>query len=73
MEILTITDPSHEDMLLEMCSCFGVSEEDILLLLDYDYTADDIEEMLMDLVLISETVDELKEVNEFEDIWEYCV
>lgn len=66
-------DPSHEDMLLEMCSCFGVSEEDILLLLDYDYTADDIEEMLMDLDLISETVDELKEVNEFEDIWEYCV
>lgn len=60
-------------MLLEMCSCFGVSEEDILLLLDYDYTADDIEEMLMDLDLISETVDELKEVNEFEDIWEYCV
>lgn len=66
-------DPSHEDMLLEMCSCFGVSEDDVLLLLDYGYMADEIEEMLMDFDLISETVDELKEINEFKDLYEYCI
>ncbi|MCM1228109.1 MAG: glucosamine 6-phosphate synthetase [Clostridium sp.] len=50
----------EEELLLEMCGCFGVSEEDIILLMDYGYTFDEIEEMLMDSDLIQETVAELK-------------
>ena len=46
----------HEELLLEMCGCFGVDEEDILLLLDYGYRPDEIEDMLMDSDLITETV-----------------
>lgn len=62
----------HEELLLEMCTCFGVSEDDIMLLLDFGYTADDIEEMLMDSDLLKETLADLKEMNEYEDLWEYC-
>ena len=62
----------HEELLLEMCTCFGVSEDDIMLLLDFGYTADDIEEMLMDSDLLVETLVDIKEMNEYEDIWEYC-
>mgnify|MGYP006992332513 CR=1 FL=1 len=35
----------QEELLLEMCGCYGVSEEDVLLLLDYGYSADEIEEI----------------------------
>ncbi|MGN0612843.1 MAG: glucosamine 6-phosphate synthetase [Porcipelethomonas sp.] len=63
----------HEELLLEMCTCFGVSEDDIMLLLDFGYTADDIEEMLMDSDLLSDTIADIKEVNEYEELWEYCV
>lgn len=57
----------HEELLIEMCTSFGVSEEDVLLLLDYGYTADDVEEMLMDSDLLEETLDGIKEMNEYED------
>lgn len=63
----------HDEILFEMCSCFGVSEDDVRLLLDFGYPADEIEEMLMDTDLITETVDELKSIDEFEDILEYCL
>jgi len=63
----------HEEMLLEVCSCFGVSEDDVMLLLDFGYTADDIEDMLMDYDLLEQTLDDIKEMNEYEDICEYCV
>ena len=62
----------HEELLLEMCTCFGVSEDDIMLLFDFGYTADDIEEMLMDSDLLVETLADIKEMNEYEDLWEYC-
>ncbi len=63
---------SHEELLLEMCGCFGVPEDDIIQLLDYGYTADDIEEMLMDSEMLEETISDIKEMNEYEDLWEYC-
>lgn len=63
---------SQEEILLEMCGCFGVSEEDVMLLLDYGYTADDVEEMLMDFDLLESTLADIKELYEFEDIYEYC-
>ena len=63
---------SHEELLLEMCGCFGLPEDDIIQLLDYGYTADDIEEMLMDSEMLEETISDIKEMNEYEDLWEYC-
>lgn len=57
----------QEEMLLEICGCFGVPEEDVLLLLDYGYTADDVEEMLMDSDLLDDTLLGIKELN-----IEYC-
>ena len=46
----------QEELLLEMCSCYGVTEDDVLLLLDYGYSADEIEEMLCDSNLLLETL-----------------
>lgn len=43
-----------------MCGCFGVDEEDILLLLDYGYRPDEIEDMLMDSDLIIETAKSIR-------------
>ncbi|MDE5619113.1 MAG: hypothetical protein K2I80_01110, partial [Ruminococcus sp.] len=31
----------HEQLLFDMCNCYGVDEDDIALLLDYGYSADD--------------------------------
>ena len=31
----------HEQLLLEMCNCYGIDEEDVMMLLDYGYSADD--------------------------------
>ena len=43
-----------------------------MLLLDFGYTADDIEDMLMDYDLLKQTLDDIKEINEYEDLYEYC-
>lgn len=61
----------HEELLLEMCNMFGVDEEDVLLLLDYGYRADEIEDMMMDTVLLHEALKNIK----YEDSGyysEYC-
>lgn len=57
----------HEQLLLEMCNCYGVNEEDAILLLDYGYTAEEIEDMLCDYSLIHDTVRTVKGEEEFED------
>lgn len=49
-----------EEMLLEYCGMFGVSEEDVELLLEYGYDADTIEEMLMDTAMLEEALLEIK-------------
>lgn len=49
-----------EELLLEYCKMFGVSEEDVELLLEYGYDADTIEEMLMDTVMLEEALTEIK-------------
>ena len=54
----------HEQLLLDMCGCFGVDEDDIIMLLDYGYSADEIEAMLMDYDMISETVNAVKNMEE---------
>ena len=50
----------QEELLLEMCSCYGVTEEDVLLLLDYGYSTDEIEEMLCDSNLLLETINAIQ-------------
>ncbi len=55
----------NEELLLEYCKMFGVSEEDVELLLKYGYDADTIEEMLMDTTMLEEALAEIKNA--------YCV
>lgn len=62
----------QEEMLLEICGCFCVPEEDVLLLLDCGYTTDDVEEMLMDSDLFEDALSGIREINETEDLFEYC-
>lgn len=57
----------HEYLLLEMCNCYGIDEEDVILLLDYGYSADEIEDMLCDYTLITDTVRAVKSEEEYED------
>lgn len=42
----------HEQLLIEMCNCYGVDEDDVMMLLEYGYTCDEIEDMLCDYSLI---------------------
>ncbi len=57
----------HEQLLLDMCNCYGVDEEDIIMLLDYGYTADEIEDMLCDYSLITDTVKAVKGEEDYGD------
>ena len=57
----------HEQLLLEMCNCYGIDEDDVMMLLDYGYDASEIEDMLCDYSLITETVRALKGEEEYED------
>ena len=50
----------HEQLLFDMCSTFGVDEDDVILLLDYGYSADEIEDMLMDNDLLHSTIQNIK-------------
>lgn len=50
----------YEQLLLSVCGSFGVSEEDVELMLEFGYEPYEIEEMLMNGDLIKETVAELK-------------
>ena len=49
----------QEEFLLECCQMFGVSEEDVYLLLDYGFSADEIEEMLMNPNLLEDALAEI--------------
>ncbi len=50
----------EEELLLDMCNCYGVDEDDVVMLLDYGYTAMEIEEMFMDSDLLSSAIQEVK-------------
>ncbi|MBR4021835.1 MAG: glucosamine 6-phosphate synthetase, partial [Ruminococcus sp.] len=61
----------HEEILLAYCSMYGVDSSDVELLLEYGYTCDEIEEMLMDTNLLHEALENIK----YEDSGyysEYC-
>ena len=57
----------HEQLLLDMCGCFGVDEDDVIMLLDYGYSADEIESMLCDCTILNETIDAIKEQEACQD------
>jgi len=52
--------PIHEELLLAYCGCYGVDSSDVELLLDYGYSCDEIEEMLMDTNLLHEALRDIK-------------
>jgi len=57
----------EEELLLDMCNCYGVDEEDVILLLDYGYTAMEIEDMLMDSDLLHSTIQNIKYQDYYDD------
>lgn len=50
----------HEEILLAYCSMYGVDSSDVELLLEYGYSCDEIEEMLMDTNLLHEALRDIK-------------
>ncbi|MDE5991555.1 MAG: class II glutamine amidotransferase [Oscillospiraceae bacterium] len=50
----------EEELLLDMCNCFGIDEDDVAMLLDYGYTAIEIEDLIVDTDLFIQTVNEVK-------------
>lgn len=58
----------HEELLLAYCGCYGVDSSDVELLLEYGYTCDEIEDMLMDYDLIHETVRVVKGEDCYDDL-----
>lgn len=58
----------QEQLLLEMCGCYGITEDDVILLLDYGYTADEIEDMLLYSTLILKTIDAIRKEADYAEI-----
>ena len=57
----------HEQLLLEICNCYGIDENDVIMLLDYGYSVDEIEDMLCDYSLITDTIKAIKGEDDYED------
>lgn len=53
-------ESEEKELLLDYCGMFGVSESDVELLLEYGYTADEIEDMFFDRDLFEETLSAIK-------------
>ena len=53
-------EDEREELLLEYCGTFGVSEEEVELLLEVGYDPDEIEELLMDTAAMEEAINEAK-------------
>ncbi len=53
-------DENHENDLLSICGYYGVDRKDVELLLEYGYTADEIEDMLYNSDFFEEAVSEIK-------------
>ena len=58
----------HEELLFAYCGCYGVDSSDVELLLEYGYTCDEIEDMLMDYDLIHDTVRAVKGEDCYDDL-----
>lgn len=53
-------ESEEKDLLFDYCEMFGVSESDVELLLDFGYTCDEIEDLLMKPTALEEAVNEVK-------------
>ena len=56
---------AYEQTLLDLCHCYGVDEEDVLLLFEYGYTADEVEEMLLDHSLLHTALNLIKSEDDY--------
>ncbi len=63
--------PIHEELLLAYCGCYGVDSSDVELLLDYGYTPDEVEDMLVDTDLLHETLRAIR-FEECESVYDTC-
>ena len=62
----------HEELLLAYCNCYGVDTSNVELLLEYGYTCDEIEDMLVDHELLNAALRDVKYMCG-EDVYEsYC-
>lgn len=55
-------ESEEKDLLFDYCEMFGVSKNDIDLLLDFGYTCDEIEDLLMKPTALEEAVNEVKAI-----------
>lgn len=53
-------ESEEKGLLFDYCRMFGVSESDVELLLEYGYTADEIEDLFFDINLFEKTVNAIK-------------
>lgn len=51
---------AYEETLIEMAHCFGADEDDVIMLLDYGYSTDDVEELLLDMAAFQEAVRDVR-------------
>jgi hypothetical protein len=63
--------PIHEELLLAYCGCYGVDSSNVELLLDYGYTPDEVEDMLVDTNLLHETLRAIR-FEECESVYGAC-
>lgn len=63
---------TYEETLVEMAHCFGVDENDVILLLDFGYSADEVADLMMDAGLFQETIRDVKFMEGEELYSSYC-
>nr|WP_028519291.1 class II glutamine amidotransferase [Ruminococcus flavefaciens] len=63
---------TYEETLVEMAHCFGVDEDDVILLLDFGYSADEVADLLMDTGTFQEAVRDVKYMAGESLYEEYC-
>lgn len=62
---------AYEQTLLNLCHCYDVDEDDVLLLFEYGYTADEVEEMFLDHSLLHTALNDIK-FGAGESLYENC-
>ncbi len=55
-------ESEEKDLIFDYCGMFGISENDVKLLLDFGYTTDEIEDLLMNPAELEEVLNEIKDI-----------
>ena len=58
--------------LIDMAHCFGIDEYDVILLIDYGCTVDEVEDLMMDADALKEAVSEIK-IMDGEYLYKECL